>query len=103
MSKKHEILDLLKKRLQILNGIRDFYLVKQKYFIHTHEREDTETERLPIDYFQELSINEANWKRCIKNLKESKNIPSNNPDIIITLALSEEVVTHILPQSPTSP
>lgn len=94
MNGKHEILELLKHRLQILNGIRDFYLIKQKYFINSLEKREKKSEQLPTDYLQELSINETKWKQCIKNLKESKNIPSNNPDIIVSLALPEEIVTQ---------
>lgn len=94
MNGKHEILELLKHRLQILNRIRDFYLIKQKYFINSLEKNEKKLEQLPTDYLQALSFNETKWKQCIKNLKDSKNIPSSNPDIIVSLALPEEIVTQ---------
>jgi len=94
MTEKHEILKLLKDRLQILSGIRDFYLRKQKSLLGTDPKTENKLEKLHQHYLQELLLNDTEWKKLIKNLRESNNIPSENPDIIVSLVLDEEIITQ---------
>lgn len=94
MTEKHEILKLLRDRLQILQGIRDFYLRKQKSLLETDSKTEKKLEKLHHHYLQQLLLNETDWKKSIKSLREIKNIPSENPDIIVSLALDEEIITQ---------
>jgi hypothetical protein len=94
MTEKHEILNLLKNRLQLLNGIRDFYLKKQKSLIEADNKIEKKLEKLHKNYRQELLVNETNWKNLITSLKETKDIPSENPDIIVSLTLEEDLITQ---------
>jgi len=94
MTEKHEILKLLKDRLQILSGIRDFYLRKQKSLLETDPKTENKLEKLHQHFLQELLLNETEWKKLIKSLREVNNIPSENPDIIVSLVLDEEIITQ---------
>lgn len=94
MTEKHEILYLLKNRLQILNGIRDFYLKKQKSLIEADSKTEKKLEKLHKNYLQEFLVNETDWKKLISSLKESRDIPSENPDIIVSLTLEEGLITQ---------
>jgi hypothetical protein len=94
MTEKHEILNLLKNRLQLLNGIRDFYLKKQKSLIEADSKTEKNLEKLHKNYLQELLVNETDWKKLITSLKETRDIPSENPDIIVSLTLEEDLITQ---------
>jgi hypothetical protein len=62
--------------------------------LETDTKIEKKLEKLHNHYLQELLVNETDWKKLIKNLRETQNIPSENPDHIVSLALDEEIITQ---------